>query len=71
MKPITIDLLPDFLQKEYPNSGFVCVADIANEAIVIQKDGAVVSSFKEIAFEKEQVTEEAIRQSASRWLEKH
>ena len=70
MSLITIDELPDFLQKEYPESDFTCIADIANESIVIQKDGKVVSRYPEAAFEGEKVTEEAIRASVAKFLGK-
>ena len=68
MTPITVDDLPDFLEREFPDSKLSCVADFTRDAIAIKKDGAEVALFPENLFDANKVTEEAIRNKVSNWL---
>ena len=69
MKPISVDELPDFLQKEFPQAKLTCLADFARDGIVIQKGDVEVVLFKEAAFDEDLITEEGVRKTVSSWLE--
>lgn len=71
MKPISIDDLPDFVSKEFPEMGLECVVDFAREAIAIRNDsGHEIAAFKEAAFEDEKVSEEMVREKIKNWKKK-
>ena len=68
MTPITVDELPDFLEREFPGSGLTCIADFTRDAIAIRKGANEVALYPESLFESDKVTEEQVRSRVATWL---